>query len=117
MCTVTHQEWLVVIYAPCTKSVHESVHDGTPNTGSILLRSQYIRVMIIAAPSSALMQKELICVQCVGTTQKVHVSDCMYWRSDRRDNGSVHSFVVRSAHDYIYVCTCIYICVCVPRIV
>jgi len=31
--------------------------------------------MIIAAPSSALMQKELICVQCVGTTQKVHVSD------------------------------------------
>ena len=32
VCAVTHQEWFVVIYAPCTKSVHESVHDGTPTT-------------------------------------------------------------------------------------
>ena len=64
VCTVTHQEYFVVIYAPCTKSVHESVHDRTLTPGSFLLRSQYFRVMIIAAPSSALMQKELVHSMC-----------------------------------------------------
>ena len=64
VCAVTHQEWFVVIYAPCTKSVHESVHSETPNPGSILLRSQYFRVMISAAPSSAPMQKKLMRSMC-----------------------------------------------------
>jgi len=54
----------VVIYAPCTKSVYESVHDGTPTPGSILLRSQYFRVMIIMVPSLALMHKELVYSMC-----------------------------------------------------
>ena len=70
---MTHQEWFVVIYAPCTKSVHESVHDGTSNPGSILLRSQYFRVMIIAPPSSAQMQKELVHSMCEYNSESINL--------------------------------------------